>query len=242
PVEHDVLSPAAGPGALWAELVRRLRTRGATVLLGATAAGLEVQGGRVTAVRVRDAHGEHRVACRAVVDALPGHRRLLPPGAVALSRSLDTHLVHLLVEAADGAVVGPAAHDVTVDPTAAGGLRTVRLTSARAWRPRTLARRSGAVLRAELRSTGHDELSALDDAGLRRLVEAELPALGVPGPVRVLDDVVLHLPASVPVPGGEADAALPEGLVRAADGPVPGAGDGLAAGRAAAARVPVPVR
>ncbi|WP_432574336.1 NAD(P)-binding protein [Kineococcus sp. SYSU DK005] len=249
--EHDVLSPVAGTGALWAELVRRLRSRGATVLLGTTALALEVAAGRVGAVRVRDADGERRLACRAVVDALPEHRRLLAPGSIALTRSLDTHLVHLLVEAPDGAPVGPAAHDVTVDVTAGpaagagpagGGLRTARLTPARAWRPRTLARRAGAVLRAELRSTGDDALSALDEAGLRRLVQAELPALGVTAPVRVLDDAVLHLPASVPVPGGEAGADLPAGLVRAADGPVPGAGDGLAAGRAAAARVPLPVR
>ncbi|MCI2237622.1 FAD-dependent oxidoreductase [Paenibacillus sp. TRM 82003] len=239
---HDVLSPVAGTGALWAELARRLRARGAVLLLGATAVGLQVQDGRVRGLCVRDAAGEHVVAARAVVDALPAHRRLLAPGAVAVARSLDTHLVHLLVDAPDGAPVGPPAHEVTVeDPS----LRTRRLTAARAWRPRALAGPAGAVLRAELRTAAGDEVATLDDAALRDLVVAELPALGVTRPVRVLEHAVVHLPASAPVPGAaltEVPGALPVGLVRAEDGPVPGAGDGLPAGRAAAALLPLPVR
>ncbi|WP_432560753.1 FAD-dependent oxidoreductase [Kineococcus esterisolvens] len=221
----EVLSPVAGTGALWAELARRLRARGALVLTGATATGLHVQDGRVAAVRVQDATGEHLLACRGVVDALPTHRRLLPPGVVAVTSSRDAHLVHLLVEAPDGAVVGPRAHDVTA---AAPGPRVRRLTSARAWRPRTLASARGAVLRAELAAPG-DELSGADDAALRRLVLAELPALGVPAPVRVLDDAVLRLPASLPLAVEEAGGAALAGLVRVEDGPVPGRAAGLRA-------------
>ncbi|WP_337063218.1 FAD-dependent oxidoreductase [Kineococcus sp. G2] len=239
---HDVLSPAAGTGALWAELARRLRARGADLLLGTTAVGLEVQDGRVRGLRVRDAAGERVLAASGVVDALPAHRRLLAPGAVAVARSLDTHLVHLLVAAPEGAPVGPPVHEVTVeDPS----LRTHRLTAARAWRPRALAGPGGAVLRAELRTGADDEVAGLDDAALRDLVVAELPALGVLHPVRVLEHAVVHLPASAPVPGAalaEVPGALPAGLVRAEDGPVPGAGDGLPAGRAAAARSPLAVR
>ncbi|WP_432509505.1 NAD(P)-binding protein [Kineococcus auxinigenes] len=234
----EVLSPVAGTGVLWAELARRLRARGALVLTGTTATGLHVQDGGLAAVRVQDASGSRLLACRGVVDALPTHRRLLPPGSVAVASSRDAHLVHLLVEAPDGAVVGPRAHDVTA---AAPEPRVRRLTSARAWRPRTLASTRGAVLRAELAAPG-DELAAMDDAALRRLVLSELPALGVPGPVRVLDDVVLRLPASLPLTAEEAGGAPLPGLVRVEDGPVAGAGDGLPAARAAVQRLAVPVR
>lgn len=197
----ELLTPTGGTGAVWEELARRLRARGARIMLGASVTGLTAADGRVRAVQVRDGeHGEFEIPCRAVVSSVPPPVLLrwlpgttmptLPPGAALRSR--DTYLVHLLVEG----TVGQDAHYVTAYDEA---LRVGRLTNTRVWRPQTFRDAQNTVLCAEFWSSGDDDLSSRSDGELSQLAVSELPAFGVRDTVRIVDADVLRLPRSVPV-------------------------------------------
>lgn len=204
----ELLTPREGTGAVWDELARRLRARGARILLGTTVTGLSATDGRITAVRVRDNAAEFSIATRAVVSTVPAPVLLQwLPGTTAPTgpspRHRDTYLVHLLL---DGEV-GQDSHDVTAYDES---LRVGRLTNTRVWRPATFRDEPRTVLRAEFWSSGDDDLSARTDHELAQLAVAELPAFGVDRGVRVLDHDVLRLPRSVPVPTRGVEAARAE--------------------------------
>ncbi|WP_432524800.1 protoporphyrinogen/coproporphyrinogen oxidase [Kineococcus sp. SYSU DK006] len=201
----ELLTPARGTGAVWEELARRLRERGARILLGTTVTGLDTEDGRISAVTARDAGGESTLPVRAVVSSVPPPLllRWLPGAATSRTapapgaggpalRSRDTYLVHLLVEGE----VGQQAHYVTAYDES---LRVGRLTNTRAWRPQRFAGAPRTVLCAEFWSSGEDDLAARSDSELAQLAVAELPAFGVDRGVRVVDCDVLRLPRSVPV-------------------------------------------
>ncbi|ABS04401.1 FAD-dependent oxidoreductase [Kineococcus radiotolerans] len=193
----DLLTPREGTGAVWEELARRLRARGARILLDTRVVGLSTSGTRVTGVQVRDAGAEFGIGARAVVSSVPAPvlLRWLPgtraPAGPAL-RSRDTHLVHLLVEGP----VGQDSHYVTAYDES---LRVGRLTNTRVWRPGTFRDEPRTALCAEFWSSGDDDLAARSDHELAQLAVSELPAFGVDPRVRVLDHHVLRLPRSVPV-------------------------------------------
>ncbi|MEZ0163606.1 FAD-dependent oxidoreductase [Kineococcus sp. LSe6-4] len=207
----DLLTPRAGTGAVWDELARRLRARGARVLLGTPVVGLTVAGERVTGVRCGRAGAtgpeqEQTLAASAVVSSAPAAvlRRWLPgtgtstptPAAAPAFTARDTYLVHLRLAAGPGGGVGQNAHYVTAyDPQ----VRTGRLSNTRSWRPETFGRAPDTVLCAEFWSSGQDDLSARTDDQLAALAVSELPVFGVDPRVRVLDHDVLRLPRSVPV-------------------------------------------
>ncbi|WP_432563235.1 FAD-dependent oxidoreductase [Kineococcus sp. SYSU DK003] len=198
----ELLTPREGTGAVWEELARRLRARGARILLGTTVTGLATEGERVTAVQVRDAVSEFAVPARAVVSSVPAPvlLRWLPgtraPAGPAL-RSRDTYLVHLLLEGTgNGREVGQSSHYVTAYDEQ---VRTGRLTNTRAWRPATFRNEPRTVLCAEFWSSGDDDLSARSDHELAELAISELPAFGVDPRVRIVDTDVMRLPRSVPV-------------------------------------------
>ncbi|PRY17997.1 protoporphyrinogen/coproporphyrinogen oxidase [Kineococcus rhizosphaerae] len=198
----ELLTPREGTGAVWDELARRLRARGARILLGTAVVGLATEGELVTGVRVRDGAGTATLPARAVVSSVPTPVLLrwlpgttAPAGPVLGSR--DTYLVHLLLEGAPGSgAVGQDSHYVTAYDEA---LRVGRLTNTRVWRPRTFAADPRTVLCAEFWSSGDDDLSARGDRELAELAVAELSRFGVDPRVRVVDHDVLRLPRSVPV-------------------------------------------
>ncbi|MEN4476362.1 NAD(P)/FAD-dependent oxidoreductase [Mycolicibacterium cosmeticum] len=84
--------PVGGAGQLTAALVRRAETAGAQILCGRPVSGIEVRGGRATAVRTTDGT---TIRCRRAVIADTSapqlYRRLLPQDALpaALGRALD---------------------------------------------------------------------------------------------------------------------------------------------------------
>ncbi|MFB9376377.1 FAD-dependent oxidoreductase [Kineococcus gynurae] len=209
----ELLMPRGGTGSVWEELARRLRARGAEILLSTPVTGLvaDAEVGRVEAVTARTSSGgtvsDLRIDCRAVVASVPPPLllRWLPgttvpagTGAVPL-RSRDTILVHLRTSGP----VGQDAHYVTAYDE---GVRTGRLTNTRVWRPEAFRDRPDTVLCAEFWSSGDDDLADLDDAGLTRLAVAELAAFGVDRRVVVEDADVLRLPRSVPVLGRGVEA------------------------------------
>lgn len=198
----ELLTPREGTGAVWTELARRLRVRGARILLGTAVVGLTTDGAQISAVNVREGAQEFSIPARAVVSSVPAPvlLRWLPGTQAPAGPSLgsrDTYLVHLLLEGApETGTVGQDSHYVTAYDES---LRIGRLTNTRAWRPTTFRDEPRTVLCAEFWSSGDDDLSARSNHELSKLAIAELPAFGVDRRVRVLDTDVMRLPRSVPV-------------------------------------------
>ncbi|HET8814174.1 MAG TPA: NAD(P)/FAD-dependent oxidoreductase [Solirubrobacterales bacterium] len=189
--------PRLGPGQMWEEMARRIEERGGELRLGAPAECLEVDGGRVSAVRA----GGERVEVSAAISSIPlrtvvGVADPAPPREVVVAaaglRYRDFLTVALPVE---GEPPFPDNWVYVHDPRA----RVGRIQNFRAWSPWMTPDPRRSCLGLEYFCFEGDDLWSSPDEELVELGRREVASLGLVDPERVEGGHVVRVPKAYPV-------------------------------------------
>jgi protoporphyrinogen oxidase len=194
---EEFLYPRLGPGQMWEEMARRVRRGGGEVRLGAPVRGIEIEGGRVSAVRA----GDQRVPVSAAISSLPLRTAVgaAEPGApadvldaAAGLRYRDFLTVALVIE---GEPPFPDNWIYVHDPEAKVG----RIQNFRAWSPWMTPDPRRSCIGLEYFCFEGDELWSRPDDELVALAGAELARLGLVPADRVKGGHVVRVPKAYPV-------------------------------------------
>lgn len=205
-LSESFLYPDRGPGQLWEEAARRVVAGGGDIRLGRKVTGVELDGGRVRAVRVEDARGgaPERLACDWFFSSMPVRDLVaalgaaVPPDAASAARALeyrDFLTVGLLVDrlkTPDGRL--PDTWIYVHDPA----VRLGRIQLYDNWSPGMVDDPARMWLGLEYFCREGDDLWSSSDAELARLAERELVALGLVEPGAARDAKVVRAPKAYP--------------------------------------------
>jgi len=193
--------PRLGPGMLWDRMREAIQARGGRVLLRTRLAAIRHQGDRVTEVEVEGPAGRSTLPASHLVSTIPlrdlaGLLDPAPPPAVeaaaAALRYRDFLVVALILEGDDPF---PDTWLYLHDPE----IRAGRVQNFRAWSPELIPDPAHACLGMEYFCSAGDALWSLSDAGLVRVAEADLAALGLPGARRLVAGHVVRVREAYPV-------------------------------------------
>jgi protoporphyrinogen oxidase len=189
--------PRLGPGQMWEEMARRVERGGGEIRLGAPVEGLELEAGRVSAVRA----GGERVEVAAAISSIPlrttvGVADPAPPREVTVAaaglRYRDFLTVALPIEGEppfpDNWVY---VHDASV--------RVGRIQNFRAWSPWMTPDPRRSCLGLEYFCFEGDDLWSSADQDLVERGRREVAALGLVDPERVAGGHVVRVPKAYPV-------------------------------------------
>jgi protoporphyrinogen oxidase len=189
--------PRLGPGQMWEEMARRIEAGGGELRLRAPVESLELEEGRVAAVRA----GGQRLEVAAAISSIPlrtvvGVADPQPPREVVVGaaglRYRDFLTVALRVE---GEPPFPDNWVYVHDPRA----RVGRIQNFRAWSPWMTPDPRRSCLGLEYFCFQGDELWSSPDDELIRLGREEVAALGLVDPDRVLGGDVVRMPKAYPI-------------------------------------------
>ena len=189
--------PRLGPGQMWEEMARRVLAGGGELRLCAPVERIELDGGRVAAVRA----GGERIEVAAAISSIPLRSAVAaaspaapPPvaGAAAGLRYRDFLTVALVIE---GEPPFPDNWIYVHDP----GARVGRIQNFRAWSPWMAPRPGRSCLGLEYFCFEGDELWEMDDEELVALGRREVEALGLLPAARVTGGHVVRVPKAYPV-------------------------------------------
>jgi protoporphyrinogen oxidase len=189
--------PRLGPGQMWEEMARRIEADGGELRLATPVDGIEVEDGKVTAVRtagerIEVAAAISSIPLRTVVGiAEPGAPREVTAAAAGL-RYRDFITVALEVE---GEPAFPDNWVYVHDPRA----RVGRIQNFRAWSPWMTPNPRRSCLGLEYFCFAGDDLWDSDDADLVGLGRRELGELGLVDPERVVGGHVVRVPKAYPI-------------------------------------------
>jgi protoporphyrinogen oxidase len=205
-LEERFLYPDRGPGQLWEEAARRVAAGGGEIRLGRCVTGLELEGGRVRAARVRDlaAGAEERVPCDLFFSSMPVRDLIAAMGpsvsaparaAAAALEYRDFLTVGLQVERlrAPGGLL-PDTWIYVHDPS----VRLGRIQIYDNWSPAMSGGGGGAWLGLEYFCREGDALWTMDDAALGRLAAEELERLGLADASAARFSAVARAPKAYP--------------------------------------------
>lgn len=194
--------PRLGPGMLWETLAERIGADGGEVRTGREVIGIEREGQRITALRIRRVDGgEERIAAAAVISSMPLTRlvqilRPRPPAAVleaaAALRYRDFLTVCLIVDHPDPF---PDNWIYVHDPDVKVG----RIQNFKRWSPDLVPDPRRCSLGLEYFCNAGDALWNLPDAELIALGTRELQRIGLADPEQVVDGCVVRVPEAYPV-------------------------------------------
>jgi protoporphyrinogen oxidase len=203
--------PRLGPGMLWERCRELLEADGVPTRTGVAVTRILHDGGRVTALEVRDAAGAlERVAGASFVSSMPLRelvRALDPPpppdvlAAAARLRYRDFLTVAVFVERAD---VFPDNWIYVHSPEVKVG----RIQNFKSWSPDMVPDPARTALGLEYFVQEGDALWSAPDAELVALARRELAALGLVDPAEVSGGVVVRVPKAYPVYDATYRAAL----------------------------------
>ena len=215
--------PKLGPGQLWEAVAEEVAAAGGEVRLGQRAERIELRGGRIARVWVRDLASGALYAVEApdlVVSTIPLKDLVaacegeVPAAAREVAAGLqyrDFITVGLLLpRSATAGRLGPvgAMPDNWIyvqEP----GVKVGRMQLFHNWSPALVADPAHAWLGLEYFCAEGDALWSLPDAELRRFAAAELEQIGIAAAADVLDAVVIRVPKAYPAYLGDY-ARLPE--------------------------------
>jgi len=210
PSSHDLRYPRLGRGQLWQSCSDRIQALGGYVRLRHHVKALEVEGGRVIAVRAETPEGEVRIAGDHFISSLPIKNLVhalepAPPAAVRVSANglsyRDCLTVALIV---DGDDLFPDSTMYIQTPE----VKVARIQNYNNW-SRAMAPEPGRTcLGLEYFCFEGDRLWSLPDDELIALGARDLRHLGLDRGARVLDGTVVRIPKAYPV----YDATYPEHL------------------------------
>ncbi|MFO1466903.1 MAG: NAD(P)/FAD-dependent oxidoreductase [Steroidobacteraceae bacterium] len=212
------LYPTFGPGQMWEEVARRILSRGGQVELGQRVVGIEREGQRVRAVRVRDSRGEERrVACDWFISTLPVRdlcTMLAPedPDTLRIATALpyrDFMTAGLLLKRmrfAPDARTRVAANGMPPDNwiyIQEPDVKIGRLQVFNNWSPAMVADPATIWLGLEYFCREGDELWSMRDGAFLDFAAAELEKMGMIHRQDVLDGTVIRVPKAYPAYFGE---------------------------------------
>jgi len=208
---EQFLYPKLGPGQMWQEVTRRVRARGAQVLMERSVVRLELRQGQAAAVHAQAKDGSlERYPADYVLSTMPVQE---------LVAALDGEVPANVREVAAGLVyrdfitVGVLLSDFRLKEDTPEGRRLIRdnwiyiqeedvqvgrLQIFNNWSPYLVADRSKVWVGLEYFCNEGDELWRLPDAEMLALATAELAKLGMIELTAVLDGVVIRQPKAYP--------------------------------------------
>jgi protoporphyrinogen oxidase len=193
--------PRLGPGQMWETCAEHIRTMGNEVHLERRVEGIEVEAGRVHAVRVSTPNGVERVECDHVVSSMPVRSlvRSLVPDPPAPIRAAGEGLkyrdfltVALIMEGED---LFPDNWIYVHTP----GVRVGRIQNFNNWSRAMVPEEGKTCLGLEYFCFEGDGLWTSPDEELVALGIRELAALGIVGDARVVDGTVVRMPKAYPI-------------------------------------------
>ncbi len=204
---ESFLYPKFGPGQLWETVAGRLALAGAPVRCGCEVVGLDLAGGRVTGIEVRDREsGERRrergdvyLSTLPVRSLVRNMRGSVPAAVRAAAEALpyrDFMVVGLL--AGGSGPGGPGRLPDTWIYLQDGHLRAGRVQVFNNWSPYLAAEPGRTWLGLEFFCNEGDALWSLPDEELCRLAADELDELGLVAREAVLDGTVVRVRHAYP--------------------------------------------
>jgi protoporphyrinogen oxidase len=193
--------PRLGPGQMWEMAADRVRAMGGEVLMRHDVTALEVQRGRVTAVRARTLLGERRIEADHVISTMPIRhlvRSIEPQPPEAVRRAADGLnyrdflTVALIIDQED---VFPDNWIYIHSP----GVKVGRIQNFNNWSRAMVPEPGHTCLGMEYFCFEGDGLWTMADGDLVALATAELGQLGLVDPSRVVDGTVVRMPKAYPV-------------------------------------------
>ncbi|WP_240097525.1 NAD(P)/FAD-dependent oxidoreductase [Thermomonas flagellata] len=213
---ESFLYPKYGPGQMWETAARRFQAQGGRLLMQSRATAIELEDGRVAAVRYRDRDGqEHRLPCTHLLSTMPIQELVaaagdaFPPEVHAIARGLsyrDFITVGLLYPRS--ALPRPLADNwiYIQEP----GVNVGRVQVFNNWSPYLVADPDTVWMGLEFFCREQDPLWRMDDTALQALAHREMVQIGLVQADRPLDAVVLRVPKAYPGYFGEAYARFGE--------------------------------
>jgi protoporphyrinogen oxidase len=204
------LYPKYGPGQMWEVVAQRLRERGVRIEMQAAVTGIEHDGGRVRALRVRDAQGEKRLEADAFVSTMPVRDLVLAlsPAAPARPRAIaeglqyrDFVIVGLLYRRLSPSAEGRGPLNLVPDNwiyVQEPGVKVGRLQIFNNWSPYLVKDENTVWIGMEYFCSEGDALWRAADAELLELGVREMRELRLADPADRLDGVVLRMPKAYP--------------------------------------------
>jgi protoporphyrinogen oxidase len=189
--------PRLGPGQMWETMAERIRERGGEVRLGALVDRLELEGGRIRAVKA----GGERLPCAAAISSLPLREltALATPAPPAVVREAAAGLRYrdfiTVALVLDGDDLFPDNWIYVHDPEVKVG----RIQNFRAWSPWLVPDADKACVGLEYFCFAGDDLWRAGDDELVELAAGELERLGLAARSRVERGYVARVPKAYPI-------------------------------------------
>ncbi len=201
------LYPRLGPGQMWEEAAERVLAAGGRVFVRHRVVGLEREGSRVNAVKVRDETSgtERRIACEYLISTMPVREltELLQPQDPAVAQIAaalpyrDFMTAGLLVRRMPGGTGNGMPPDNWIyvqEPD----VRLGRLQIFNNWSPDLVADRANIWLGLEYFCAEGDDLWSMRDGEFLAFAGAELAKIGLLDTRDVLDGTVVRVPKAYP--------------------------------------------
>ena len=213
---ESFLYPKHGPGQMWETAAERFVEQGGTLLMRSRVEGIDLDAGRVTSVRYRDAQGmEHALPCTHLLSTMP-IKDLVQASAGAWPEAVRAIASNLSYR--DFITVGllypreaiPRQLDDNWIYIQEPGVNVGRVQVFNNWSPYMVADPSTLWLGLEFFCKEGDALWSMDDASLKALAHREMVQIGLVRADAPRDAVVLRVPKAYPGYFGEAYARFDE--------------------------------
>ena len=194
---REFLYPRRGPGMMWSRMARVLEERGVRVLLNTPVESIEIEHGRIIAVRA----GGHTWPAAHVISSIPIRNLVsmfspaMPERVIAAADRLqyrDFIMVALILKRSN---VFPDNWIYVHEPAVRAG----RIQNYGNWSPEMTPDPGMTCLGLEYFCHDGDGLWNMPDEELVRLAQRELNYLGLAGGAAVLDGTVVRVPKAYPV-------------------------------------------
>jgi len=193
--------PRLGPGQMWEMACDRVTTWGGEVLMRHEVGAIELEGGRVVAVRARTPLGERRIEADHVISTMP-LRHLVrafepapPPAIAAAGEGLNYRDFLTVALMVDQPELFPDNWIYIHTP----GVKVGRIQNFNNWSQAMVPRPGTTCLGLEYFCFEGDGLWTSSDDDLVALATRELAQLGLADPSRVFDGCVVRQPKAYPV-------------------------------------------
>ncbi|MBI5457531.1 NAD(P)/FAD-dependent oxidoreductase [Candidatus Kaiserbacteria bacterium] len=202
---EQFLYPTYGPGHLWERVAENVSAMGGDIRMGSDVTAIDMSGGRITGITLRDAHGETTIQCdyllsttdvKCLVEMLP-HVPATVRNVAEKLQYRDFITVGLLLEKIplekDGTPITDTWMYIHENSVKAG-----RVQFFHNWEPHLVAKPGRGWIGLEYFCNEGDTLSERSDVELISLASEELQTIGLRQGIKVLDGTVIRQSKAYP--------------------------------------------